>query len=230
MIAAKDVSLIYQDGTKALDNVNVELAEGELVFLTGPSGSGKTSFLKLLMGMELPSAGEIIIDETATADMGRKKLRSYRQSVGPVFQEFRLIENRTALENVMLGLRFLEDYNCRIKDAALEALDKVGLSQKAGAKVEQLSFGEAQRVAIARAVVRRPSLILADEPTGNLDQENAINILNLLASFQKENTTVIITTHAAHLLPEDKKFVHIRMERGRMSIERNAVPVPQDSR
>ncbi|SHO44761.1 cell division ATP-binding protein FtsE [Anaerocolumna xylanovorans] len=221
MISAKDVSLVYQDGTLALDKVSVTLKEGELVFLTGPSGSGKTSFLKLLMGMELPTAGNLTIGESAITDMGRKELRRYRQSIGPVFQEFRLIEKRTALENVMLGLRFLEDYEGRIKDMALEALNKVGLLHKAYGCVEQLSFGEAQRVAIARAVVRKPDLILADEPTGNLDQENAVKILTLLASFQKENTTVIITTHAAHLLPEDREFVHLRMESGKMSAERS---------
>lgn len=220
MISANDVSLVYQDRTLALNKVSVTLKEGELVFLTGPSGSGKTSFLKLLIGMEVPTAGSLKIGNVAITDMGRRELRRYRQSVGPVFQEFRLIEKRTALENVMLGLRFLDGNEGRIKDMALEAIDKVGLSHKAYGCVEQLSFGEAQRVAIARAVVRKPALILADEPTGNLDQENAVKILNLLASFQKENTTVIITTHAAHLLPKDREFVHIQMESGKMSAER----------
>lgn len=220
MIAAKDVSLIYHDGTVALDSVNVGIEKGELVFITGPSGSGKTSFLKLLMGTELPTKGSLMAGGKAMEKISGADLRRYRQKLGPVFQEFRLIEKRTALENIIIGLRFLDGFSGSKKEDALEALKKVGLLHKAKARVEELSFGEAQRVAIARAVVRRPVLLLADEPTGNLDHENAVKILELLASFQKENTTVIITTHAAHLLPADRDFVHIQMKDGRMKVER----------
>lgn len=220
MIEAKELTLIYHDGTIALDNINVLIPDGELVFITGPSGSGKTSFLKLLMGMEQGTQGSLIVAETDLGKMNGGELKRYRQSLGPVFQEFRLIEGRTALENILTGLRFLEKSQKNRKEEAMKALGEVGLFHKAGSLVENLSFGEAQRVAIARAMVRRPQLLLADEPTGNLDQENSIKILNLLTEFQKEKTTVIITTHAAHLLPEDKEYLHISMQEGKMTAER----------
>ncbi|HWT76374.1 MAG TPA: ATP-binding cassette domain-containing protein, partial [Mobilitalea sp.] len=166
MIEAKGVSLVYQDGTQALKDVNIEIKPGELVFITGPSGSGKTSLLKLLMGMEYPSSGSLtVLGQSMKRSKGRR-IRRLRKKMGPVFQEFKLIEKRTALENVMIGMRFLGISPGKMKAEAIQALTKVGLEHKIKAKVDHLSWGEAQRVAIARAVARKPSLILADEPTG----------------------------------------------------------------
>lgn len=219
MIVAKDVSLIYPDGTKALKDVNLTIAPGDLVYITGPSGSGKTSLLKLFMGMEQPTAGSL---QVLGKDMKHKRgqrLRRLRKKIGPVFQEFKLIEGRTALENVMMGMRFLGISPGKMKAEAVAVLTKVGLEKKIRSKVEKLSWGEAQRVAIARAVARKPALLIADEPTGNLDQANAMNILHILNSFCDENTAVIITTHATHLIGEMENATYIRVKAGELTIE-----------
>lgn len=220
MIEAKDVSLRYQDKTLALQEVNLQIKPGELVYVTGPSGSGKTSLLKLFMGMEYATSGTLKIMEQ-TMKRGRSgKIRKLRRSIGPVFQEFKLIEGRSAIENVMMGMRFLGIPPKKMREEANKALERVGLGHKKVSLVENLSWGESQRVAIARAVARKPSIILADEPTGNLDHENAVHILELLKSFKNEQTAVIITTHATHLIEEEKEATFIRVEHGKLSIER----------
>ena len=220
MIDATDVSLRYQDNTLALSEVNLEVKQGELVYITGPSGSGKTSLLKLLMGMEYPTSGTLTILGQQIRRNEYRRIRKLRRRIGPVFQEFKLIEGRTALENVMTGMRFLGIKPGRMKEEAFAALDRVGLGHKKYSLVENLSWGEAQRVAIARAVARKPSIILADEPTGNLDHDNAMNIIELLRSFKDIDTTVIITTHATHLIEnqQDATFVHV--EAGKITVER----------
>ncbi len=220
MIEAVGVSLVYPEGTAALQNINLTIKPGELVYITGPSGSGKTSFLKLLMGIEYPTDGILKVLGQPVAKGQASGIRKLRRSIGPVFQEFRLIKGRTAIENVMLGMRFLDVPFRSIKEEAANALEKVGLSQKSRSMVEHLSWGECQRVAIARAVARKPALIIADEPTGNLDKDNAMKMLELLNLFRDGKTTVIITTHATHLIEGEKNAVHIRMEKGNMSLER----------
>lgn len=220
MIEAKDVSLRYQDKTLALHDVNLTIKQGGLVYITGPSGSGKTSLLKLFMGMEYPTEGALYIMGQTIIKGESGNIRRLRRKIGPVFQEFKLIEGRTALENVMTGMRFLKIPAKKIREQANEALDKVGLGHKKLSPVENLSWGEAQRVAIARAVARKPSIILADEPTGNLDRDNAKNILKLLESFRDDNTTVIITTHATHLIENHPDAMFLRVDSGKISIER----------
>lgn len=222
MIIAKEVSLIYPDKTRALTDVNLEIMPGELVYITGPSGSGKTSFLKLLMGMESPSEGTLSVLGQSMNKCSSGSMRKIRRKMGPVFQEFKLIKGRTALENVMMGMRFLGISPRHMKEQAHEALEKVGLGHKKYSLVENLSWGESQRVAIARAVARKPALILADEPTGNLDYDNAINILNLLKSFQNKDTTIIITTHATHLIQDEQNATFLRVKNGNIYIERRA--------
>ena len=220
MIEAKGVCLKYPEGTMALQNIDLQIGPGELVYITGPSGSGKTSLLKLLMGVEYPTSGALKVLGQAVTKGQAAGIRKLRRSIGPVFQEFRLIKGRTAVENVMLGMRFLDVPHRHIKEDANDALLKVGLGQKTLSLVEHLSWGECQRVAIARAVARKPALIIADEPTGNLDKDNALNILELLKAFKDSNTTVIITTHATHLIEGEKEARHIRMDDGNMSWER----------
>ncbi|TAH74868.1 MAG: ATP-binding cassette domain-containing protein [Anaerolineaceae bacterium] len=220
MIISNDVSLIYPDKTQALIDINIDIRPGELVYITGPSGSGKTSLLKLIMGMEYPTTGSLSVFGKSINNSRSGNIRKIRRSIGPVFQEFKLIEGRTSLENVMMGMRFLGAMPKQMKTSANEALEKVGLSHKKLSRVENLSWGESQRVAIARAVARKPSLILADEPTGNLDYDNAINILGLLKSFMNENTTVIITTHATHLIKDEQNATFISVDKGRIEIER----------
>lgn len=219
MIEAYDISLRYADGTIALKNINLQIDPGELVYITGPSGSGKTSLLKLFMGVEFPTGGSLRVLGCPILRDNKKNIRRLRMTIGPVFQEFRLIQGRTALENVMLGMRFLDFSLSQIRENAQEALIRVGLEDKISSSVDNLSWGERQRVAIARAVARKPALILADEPTGNLDHDNALNILELLSSFREENISVIITTHATHLI-EDMECRIFRMDGGSMYCER----------
>ena len=220
MIQANGVSLMYQDKTEALKNINLEIKSGELVYVTGPSGSGKTSLLKLFMGIESPTSGSLIVLGEPMGKGNSRKLRKLRKTIGPVFQEFKLIQGRTALENVMIGMRFLGISPGKMKSEATNALIRVGLEHKIHSRVENLSWGEAQRVAIARAVARKPVLILADEPTGNLDHENAIHILELLHSFRDANTTVIITTHATHLIEGEKNAIFLHVKEGEITVER----------
>jgi cell division transport system ATP-binding protein len=220
MIEAKNVSLIYPDGTQALKNINLTIKPGELVYITGPSGSGKTSLLKLFMGMEYVTDGKLIV-LGQTMEKGKNGgIHKLRKVIGPVFQEFKLIEGRTALENVMMGMRFLGRSPKKIKVEAENALRRVGLEHKTHTRVERLSWGEAQRVAIARAVARKPALILADEPTGNLDQDNALNILHILTSFKDSNIAVVITTHATHLIDGDENATFVRVNSGVITIEK----------
>lgn len=222
MIQSKEISLTYRDGTKALQELSFEIKKGELVFIIGPSGSGKTSLMKLLIGSEKVTSGELVVMGHKLHRIRRRKLAVLRRKFGPVFQDFRLIEGKSALENVLLGMRFLPWQPNEMKAAAKEALERVGLIEKSHRKVENLSWGEGQRVSIARAVARKPELILADEPTGNLDHDNAVKILQLLASFRDQETTVIITTHAVHLLEEFHDVTIMHMDQGKMSIERRA--------
>lgn len=202
MIKAEDVSLVYPDGTVGLKDVELHIEKGELVYIIGPSGSGKTSFLKLLMGIEYPTSGSMQVLGQAIHKDEEKGIRNIRQQMGPVFQDFKLIRGRTALENVVLGMRFLNLPKAEIYFRAEEALQRVGLKHKKSSYVETLSWGQGQRVAIARAIARKPTMIIADEPTGNLDFDNAVNMLDLLTSLKEKDTTVIITTHATHLIDE----------------------------
>lgn len=227
MIEAREVSLTYPDGTAALKSINLRIKTGATVFITGPSGSGKTSLLKLLIGMEIPTSGTLNILENDMAKINAGQLQKLRRQIGPVFQEFKLIEGRTALENVMMGMRFLGIPPKKMKEEAINSLIRVGLEHKIKSRTEHLSWGEAQRVAIARAVARKPALILADEPTGNLDHDNAINILELLTSFQDDNTTVIITTHATHLIRGRENAVYLRVNSGIVTEEKNEYLVNQ---
>lgn len=221
MIKSTDLQLTYSDGTIGLHPATLNIQAGELVYITGPSGSGKTSLLKLMMGIEYPTGGTI---ETLGVNIARnqsKKINKMRHQIGPVFQDFRLIKGKTAMENVMLGLRFIGYTPKQIKEEAEIALIQVGLAHKLHAKVEKLSWGESQRVAIARAVARKPLLILADEPTGNLDYANSMTILNLLISFRNERTAVVMTTHATHLIQDLDNTTYITLDQGHVRIERS---------
>lgn len=219
MIQLNGVSLVYRDGTKALNDVNLQIKPGELVYITGPSGSGKTSLLKLLMGVETPTSGTLEVFGVNIRKGNARRIRRLRKAYGPVFQEFKLIDGRSAIENVMMGMRFLGVSPKKMRESATNALIRVGLEHKIKAKVEHLSWGEIQRVAIARAVARKPRLIIADEPTGNLDHANALKILELLTSFRDKDTTVIITSHATHLIEGQAEATYIRVNNGNITVE-----------
>lgn len=220
MIEAKGVCLRFSNGTMALNNIDLQVKPGDMVYVTGPSGSGKTSLLKLFMGIEYPTMGSLKVLGQSMTKGQTAGIRQLRKIIGPVFQEFKLIAGRTALENVMLGMRFLDLPQAQLKENACNALVKVGLEHKTLSLVENLSWGESQRVAIARAVARKPVLILADEPMGNLDKANALKILELFTSFLDEKTAVIITTHATHLIEKEKNPRLIRMDTGSLNWER----------
>ena len=166
LIEAKEVYFSYSDGTVALKNIDMKIEPGDMIYITGPSGSGKTSLLKLFMGIEYPTKGILNVLGQPIVRGQASKIRQMRRMIGPVFQDFRLVMGRTAIENVMLGARFLNFAPKKLKENAANALVKVGLEKKMFSLVEHLSWGECQRVAIARAVIRQPKLILADEPTG----------------------------------------------------------------
>lgn len=218
MIETKNVSLIYENGTVALKDVDIKINSGDIVYITGPSGSGKTSLLKLFMGIEYPTIGQVKVLGLNIEKGETKSIRKLRRMIGPVFQEFKLIRGRTSLENVMMGMRFLGMSNKNIKEEAEKTLIQVGLGHKIMSLVENLSWGETQRVAIARAVARKPAIILADEPTGNLDKDNALNILNLLTSVKDKDTAVVITTHATHLLEDVEVGKLIKVDNGNVSV------------
>lgn len=219
MINAKDILLKYPDGTIGLIDINLEVDSGQVVYITGPSGSGKTSFLKLLMGMVYPTSGLLTVLDESINSHNDRNIRKLRKSIGPIFQDFRLLDGRTVLDNVLIGMRFLDFSKTEMIKSAKDTINRVGLEHKTLAMVDNLSYGERQRVAIARAMARKPRLIIADEPTGNLDKSNSLNILDLLTSYRDSNTSVIITTHATHLIQDATDCRKIKILSGKMTIE-----------
>lgn len=214
MIRAEKCRLVYNEGTCALETFDLVINKGEKVVIVGPSGSGKTSLLKLIMGMVYPTEGTFDVLGQSIMKHQIAEIRKLRTQIGPIFQDFRLLAGRTVLDNVILGMRFLDFSQAEMKACAIEAIERVGLGHKIYHGIERLSWGECQRVAIARALSRKPKLIVADEPTGNLDEQNAINVLKLLTSLADAETTVVITTHATHLVKHVKASKVLTMNNG----------------
>jgi len=215
MIQMTNVSKNYPNGTKALSDVTVRINKGEFVFLVGPSGAGKSTFIKLITREEQASRGQITFNGKNVIRMKPREVPYLRRSIGVIFQDFRLLPNKTVAENVAFALEVIEASRREVKKAVPKALEMVGLTKKAGVLPSQLSGGEQQRVAIARAIVNNPPLIIADEPTGNLDPETSREIMNLLQDINKCGTTVIMATHAKDIVDDLKKRV-IAMERGQI--------------
>ncbi|MGH3940056.1 MAG: cell division ATP-binding protein FtsE [Pseudonocardiaceae bacterium] len=196
MIRLERVSKSYKTSTRpALDDVSVEVDKGEFVFLIGPSGSGKSTFLRLLLREEVPSKGEVYVAEWNVGKLSARQVPQLRQRVGCVFQDFRLLNNKTVAENVAFALEVIGKPRHTIRRVVPEVLELVGLESKAGRMPHELSGGEQQRVAIARAFVNRPLLLLADEPTGNLDPDISQDIMLLLERINRTGTTVLMATH-----------------------------------
>ncbi|ACU34904.1 MULTISPECIES: cell division ATP-binding protein FtsE [Actinosynnema] len=196
MIRLEHVSKVYKTSTRpALDNVSVEVDKGEFVFLIGASGSGKSTFLRLLLREEVPSKGRVYVSNFDVAKMARRRVPRLRQSIGCVFQDFRLLTNKTVAENVAFALEVIGKPRNTIVKVVPEVLQLVGLDGKADRMPHELSGGEQQRVAIARAFVNRPLMLLADEPTGNLDPDTSHDIMLLLERINRTGTTVLMATH-----------------------------------
>jgi len=190
-----DVSVAYPNGVKALTDVTVTIGEGEFVFLVGPTGHGKSTFLKLLYREEVPSSGHVLVSGWDVALLSPNRVAHLRRRVGVVFQDFRLLPQRTAWENIAFALHVTGTTYRTVTRTVPDVLAQVGLLEKADDFPAAMSAGEQQRLALARAIALRPPLILADEPTGNLDPQSSANLVELLASINQENTTVIVATH-----------------------------------
>lgn len=208
MIEFNDVALRYGDGPEILKDVSFSIAPGSFHFLTGPSGAGKTTLLRLLLLSLRPTAGRIAMFDEDVTDLSRDHLLSLRRHIGIVFQEFRLLDHLTTYENVALPLRVQRQTDDQYRANVEELLEWVGLGDRMDAHPPVLSGGEKQRAAIARAVIARPDILLADEPTGNVDPELSERLVHLFAELNRMGTTIIIATHDLSML---KKFDYPRM-------------------
>lgn len=203
-----NVSKSYKTSTRpALDKVNVEVGKGEFAFLIGPSGSGKSTFLKLLLKDEVPTSGDVHLGDYHVNKLPGRKVPSLRQTIGCVFQDFRLLQQKSVYDNVAFALEVIGKRESNIRQVVPEVLDMVGLSGKAQRLPHELSGGEQQRVAIARAFVNRPLLLLADEPTGNLDPETSGGIMLLLDKINRTGTTVVMATHDHEIVDSMRRRV-----------------------
>ncbi len=213
MVKFTNVTKKYSNGTLALSKVNISIAKGEFVFIVGQSGSGKTTLIKLILKEENPTEGEILVNGYEVSSMNRKEVPYLRRSLGVVFQDFRLLLDKTVYENVAFAMQITEALPKEIRRQVPMALALVGLSRKADMYPAQLSGGEQQRIALARAIVNNPALLIADEPTGNLDPDTAWEIMKLLTEINHRGTTVIVATHEKGIVDALKKRV-IAIDKG----------------
>ena len=202
-----------QEGVPALADVNIQIEEGEFVFVVGDSGSGKSTLIKLLLKELEPTSGSIIINDKILSEIPRRQVPRFRRNIGCVFQDFRLLKDRNVYENVAFAQRIISAPARSIKEKVPKMLSLVGLAAKYKSKPNQLSGGEQQRVAIARALINEPKILLADEPTGNLDANNAWEIMKLLDEINKRGTTVLVVSHNMEIVEAMKKRV-ITLQQG----------------
>ncbi len=215
MILLSNVTKTYPNGSTALDDVSFFIERGEFVFIVGPSGSGKSTLIKLLMHEETPTDGQVIINNKDIGKLKRKQIPYLRRSMGVVFQDFRLLSNKTVYENVAFAMDIIGASRKEIRRQVPNVLSLVGLAHKAKSYPKELSGGEQQRVALARALVNNPAFLIADEPTGNLNPKVAMEIMELLDNINKRGTTVIMATHAKDIVDAMKKRV-IAIEDGKI--------------
>lgn len=209
------VSKVYPNGFEALNNINLHIGKEEFVFIVGPSGSGKTTLMKLLYREELPTSGQVIIDKINVAELKPYQIPYLRRNMGVVFQDFKLLPRRTIWENIAFAMQVVGHPRSLIRRHVSLALELVGLQKKADSFPADLSGGEQQKVCIARAIANNPPLLIADEPTGNLDPATSWEIINLLDKINKRKTTVIVTTHNKNIVDIMRKRV-IALESGRI--------------
>ena len=222
MIELNDVSKVYERGSRALKNVSLRIEDGEFVFIMGRSGAGKSTLVRLLMKETEPTSGSIIVNDISLNDMRRSQIPKFRRTIGVVFQDFRLLRHLNVYENVAFAQRVIGKTGREIRESVPEMLTMVGLSSKYKANVSELSGGEQQRVAITRALVNRPKLLLADEPTGNLDARTADEIMQLLEEINRGGTTVLVITHSREIVQKMGKRV-IVLDRGMLKSDREQV-------
>lgn len=207
MVKLQDTFKTYDNGTKALKGVTLTIEDGEFVFVVGPSGSGKSTIIKLLVAELRPSSGKVSVNGFHIAGIKQREIPYLRRTIGVVFQDFRLIENKSVYENVAFVMRAVGTHTRVIKKRVPYVLDLVGLLHKARRLPSELSGGEQQRVAIARALVNNPSIIIADEPTGNLDPARSLELMMLLEKINSLGTTVVVVTHEKELVNQFEKRV-----------------------
>lgn len=215
MIKFENVAKSYDHGVVALSDINIDINNGEFIFIKGPSGSGKSTLLKLLLKEEVPSEGKIIVDGRDLATIREKDIPYLRRKMGCVFQDFRLLYDRTVYENIVFALRVVEASDREIKSQVAHVLELVGLTGQENKYPNQLSGGEQQRVGLARALVTRPPIVIADEPTGNLDNETADEIMKILYEVNARGTTVLMVTHSKEIVEKSNKRV-ITLSKGRI--------------
>lgn len=215
MIRLTDIHKEYQNGTKALKGVSLQIDDGEFVFLVGPSGSGKSTIIKLITAEIEATRGKLMVNGYNLRDISEKQIPLMRRTIGVVFQDFRLIEKKTVCENIEVAMRAVGATTREIQRRIPYVLDLVGLMGKGGRLPTQLSGGEQQRVAIARALANNPSVIIADEPTGNLDPARSLEIMSLLEKINDMGTTILVVTHERELVNRFGKRV-VAIESGRI--------------
>jgi len=215
MIVLKKVNKQFPDGTLALDSISFQLDDGEFVFIIGPSGAGKTTIMKLLRRQYLPSSGTVVVGDKNIAEIVKEDIPSLRREVAMCFQDFKLLNDRTVAENVGLALEITQMAEEEISQKVTTTLNKVGLKGKEEFFPVQLSGGELQRVGIARAIIGNPKVLLADEPTGNLDPDSGFEILKLFKEINLSGTTVLVATHNAELVDKFKERV-IALDNGKI--------------
>ncbi|TYO94818.1 cell division ATP-binding protein FtsE [Desulfallas thermosapovorans] len=213
MIQLYNVSKIYPNEVKALNDITLHVKKGEFVFLVGPSGAGKSTLTKLICREELPSRGQVIVNGRSVVRMKNREVPYLRRKIGMVFQDFRLIPNKTVFENVAFALEVTGASRKEIRRVVPSVLRMVGMEKKVNMRPAQLSGGEQQRTAVARAIVNNPVLILADEPTGNLDPDNSWELMKLFMDINRRGTTILMATHARDIVDDMKKRV-VQLENG----------------
>jgi len=210
------ISKVYDNGCVALSDVTVEIPKGDFVFVVGPSGAGKSTFIKLVFREELPSEGKLIVNGRNVGELQASEVPYLRRNLGIVFQDYRLLPNKTVYENVAFAMQVIEVSNREIKKRVSQVLDLVGLRHKEKCCPWELSGGEQQRIAIARAIVNNPAVVIADEPTGNLDPETSWEIMKIFSRINKGGTTVLMVTHDKTVVDAMKKRV-IAIENGKIA-------------
>lgn len=213
MLVMSNVSKVYPGGSVALEDVNVHIEPGEFVFVVGPSGAGKSTFFKMLFREIKPTTGNIEVNGTDILGLSDKEIPYYRRQLGIIFQDYRLLPDRTVYENVAFAMQVIETPHRKIKRRVMNVLDLVGLRGRADAYPNELSGGEQQRIAIARAIVNDPILVIADEPTGNLDPDTSWEIMNIFNEINASGTTIVMATHAKDIVDSMGKRV-IAIEKG----------------